>query len=78
MTCKEIKFYLAENINNGVGNLNKSMTCLILLPQTMMYKGGDQRMQNRKTKTVKGWDEVDSGNFIVKVITGQQILIIAF
>lgn len=54
MTCKEIKFYLAENINNGVGNLNKSMTCLILLPQTMMYKGGDQRMQNRKTKTVKG------------------------
>lgn len=52
--CKEIKFYLAENINNGVGNLNTSTTCLILLPQTMMYKGGDKRMQKRKTKTVKG------------------------
>lgn len=47
MICKEIKFYLAENINNGVGNLNTSTTCLIVLPPTMMYKGGDPRMQNR-------------------------------
>lgn len=47
MICKEIQFYLAENINNGVGNLNTSTTCLIVLPQTMMYNGGDLRMQNR-------------------------------
>lgn len=32
MICKEIKFYLAENVKNDAGNLNKNMTvCLELL-----------------------------------------------
>lgn len=39
MIYKEIKFYLAENVNNNnVGNLNKNMTCLELFHQTKMYK----------------------------------------
>lgn len=44
MIFKEIKFYLAENVKNDVGNLNKNMTtCLELFLQTNMANGGDQK-----------------------------------
>lgn len=38
MIYKELKFYLAENVNNNVGNLNKNIICLELFYQTKMYR----------------------------------------
>lgn len=48
MICKEIKFYLAEDVKNDAGNLNKGMiTCLELFHQTKIYKGGTSKKKDR-------------------------------
>lgn len=61
MIFKEIKFYLAENVKNDVGNLNKNMTAYLeLFLQTNMANGGDQKDVERKIKTVNGWGKVES------------------
>lgn len=48
MTYKETKFYLAENVNNAVGNLDKNMTYLELFHQTKMCKGGGQKKSGKE------------------------------
>lgn len=49
MICKEITFYLAEDVKNDAGNLNKGMiTCLELFHQTKIYKGGGAGKKKEK------------------------------